>query len=1293
MRRVTSVMLMLMMSAIFSFAQTTTGRLAGTVSGPDGVLPNATVVARDTKTGKEFTVVTGEDGAFLFPQLEFGDYTVTITAQGFKTFVASNVKIDVGRDYSLNPTLEIGSLTENVTVVAGADVVTATTAQVSNTVSPQQIVSLPLLERNPLNLVTLQPGTAQNTFQQTSINGMRTSATNITRDGINIQDAFIRANATDFAPGRPSVDDTGEFTITTSNQEADQGGGAAQIRLVTPRGTKDFHGALFAYNRNSRFAANNFFNNRSGLVRPFRNRNQFGGKVSGPVPLLNIGDGDGPLFLKDKAFFFFAYEGIRDPLSTFRTRTILTPSARAGAFTFNRASAGNPINSGGISCPSGAVNSICTVSNLLAFAQAQGFANIPSTIDPIVQSRVISKLPTTSNFTGGDGLNTAGFALNRKDTTERDTYTTRIDFDPTERDSFNGVYSWVNNTALRSDADNTTFGDTPQVFQYSKNKTFVLAYRRIFSNNIVNEVRGGIFTSEVPFNRTDPKPAFFFNSPAVAGTINATLVATLVTFPENTFLSQGRNNKGFNFQDNVDWIVGKHSLRFGGQLQYFKVNSYNEVGTVPAYRLGTGVNTPAFTAANFANQGGTAGSSLINTTQLTTANNLLALLAGIVNAGTQTFNAESPTSGFLPQGSFFPYRYANHSLYVSDRWQPLRGLSLTFGLRYELYPALELANGLGLEPLITDPDNFVASLLDRNGKFALLGTNAGKENAYYKTDYNNFAPSVGVAYTPNFESGVGRFLFGSEGQTVLRGGYSQAYVNDSILTALVGAIGSNVGLGSTASNAIVNGTNNLNVRLSGALPTINPPVFNGPPTYLFNNSPTVGGNVGNISAVDPNLQVPKIEQYSFGIQREFFGNLALEVRYVGSRSKSLLRAIDYNQIDIFNNGFLADFERARANLALNGTTAFCFGVTPGCQPLTIFQQGAGAPGRLGVGTGGLSATNFNNNLRNGTPADLARLYVSSGLNNHPTVADPTRAPFLNIMPNPAAGTADIIVNDAAYNYNSLQVELRRRFAHGLYLQANYTFSKNLTNAVGTSQALFDTYLDNNNKDLDWQRADYDQTHTFNLNGIYQLPFGKGKMFLNQGGVADKIFGGWEIAGLMQWTSGAPITFIDTRGTLNRTGRSGRQTPNTTLTNAEIRALGGIFEENGNIYFINPSVLLQTLNPATGVYNSTASQGFGTAPFAGQVFFNTNPGQTGNMARAILNGPKYFNINASLLKNIRFTETMRVQLRAEAFNLLNNVNFIFASTTEQRQNINSTTFGQVTSAAAPRIMQFAFRFEF
>ncbi len=354
-------------------------------------------------------------------------------------------------------------------------------------------------------------------------------------------------------------------------------------------------------------------------------------------------------------------------------------------------------------------------------------------------------------------------------------------------------------------------------------------------------------------------------------------------------------------------------------------------------------------------------------------------------------------------------------------------------------------------------------------------------------------------------------------------------------------------------------------------------------------------------------------------------------------------------------------------------------------------------GPLVVGTN-VTLNAFNTQLRNGTVADLAQSFVTTGLNNHPTVADPTRNPFVNFYPNPTIGQIELFTNAGSYNYNSLQLELRRRFADGLYFQANYTFSKNLTNTIGTSQGLFEPFLQNQNQDLDNQRADFDQTHTFNFNGIYQLPFGKGRLFLNQGGIVDKIFGGFELSGLVQTGSGAPITFTDTRGTLNRGSgtpvgaqqRSGRQTATSNLTNEEIRALSGVFEQNGNIYFINPNVLLQTRNPTTGTFSSTASSGFGSTPFAGQVFFNANPGQTGNVARTLINGPRTFNVNAALLKNISFTESVRIQLRMEAFNLFNNVNFLNYL---QFSSINSTSFGQLTQASAARQIQFAARFEF
>ena len=1278
MKRFSIALMLIVFSSAIAFAQGTTGSLQGTVSGPDGVLPGATVTATDNSTRRELTVTSDGSGAYSFPQLEFGTYTVRVTAAGFKTLIANAQKIDVGREATLNLTLEVGEVSAEVIVTAGADVVTATTAQVSNTVSPQQILSLPLLVRNPLALTGLQAGVSANSAQNTTINGMRTTFTNITRDGINIQDAFIRTNATDFAPGRPSVDDTGEFTITTTNQEADQGSGGAQIRLVTPRGTADFHGALFAYNRNSEFAANSFFNNRNGTAKGFRNRNQFGGKASWRLPVPGIGEGTPEIFW-DKAFFFFAYEGIRDPVTAVATRTILSPAARAGTFTYTRGAAGalvnTNVNGAAVNCPawSGppAPAPICTISNFLQFAQGTlvppaGVSPIRGTISPLIQSQIFDQMPTVSNFSGGDGLNTQGYRFLRGSAQNRNQYSTRIDVDFDDRNTLTGIYNYNKENNQRPDVDTSGFETQPIVDQFSDNRQFTMSYRRVFTDNFINDFRGGIFTSEVPFDRLGANPDYILSVP-------------LVTTPLQ-FLDQGRNTKSFNFQSNADWILGDHTIRFGGQAQIFRVNAYNDAQILPVVTVASGTGT-SFTAGSFAPYGGISSAAA--------ANNLLALLGGHYTNVVQFFNVASIDEGFQRGTTEFrPFRHENHAFYVADRWSAAKGLTLNLGVRYELYTPLRNNTGNALEPRIDDPDNVLASLLNPNGVYVPIGFNSGIKNAYYRTDYDNFAPNLGIAWSPDFEGGLGGWFVGRN-KTVLRAGYSHVYGNDSLITSVNNAAVGNFGLGRSGLQFA-----GLNGRLDeGPLPVVPAPTISGfPRTYLQNNAAGIGNFFGTVFAIDPKIQTPMVKQYSVGIQRELFAGMAMEIRYVGSRSDNLARGIDLGQIDIVNNGFLADFLRAQNNMRVSNPAnpnlgnPFC--AVAGCVPLQIFQNGgAPAPGRLVVGgTQGLTSSTFINALTAGVPADLAINFINStspaNLNNQPHSGNPTLVPRIPFLPNNSTGVIDLFLNDGRYRYDSLQAEIRKRFSGGLYFQVNYTYSKNMTDAIGTSQALFEPYLDNNNKDWDWQRDDYDTTHVFNFNGIYQLPFGQGRKFLNYGGFADKIFGGWEISGLGQWQSGAPITFVDTGGTYNRTGRSARQTPFSTLTHDQLQDLVGIFEQDGRIYWINPAIINTT---------GRASEGYSLAgnSFEGQVFFNNQPGTTGNIGRAIIDGPAYFNVNMALLKNIRFTEAMRLQFRMEVFNVLNNVNF---AQNTQFANINSTTFGQIQGAFGPREVQFAARFE-
>ncbi|NOT48894.1 MAG: hypothetical protein HOP17_14240, partial [Acidobacteria bacterium] len=964
-----------------------------------------------------------------------------------------------------------------------------------------------------------------------------------------------------------------------------------------------------------------------------------------------------------------------------------------GAFTYNRT------NNTDVTpfCPSQTIGTTCVVPNILTYAQSVfPGANIPSTTPGPVTSQIIGPAPTASNFTGGDGLNTLGYRFLRGSNQERNQYSTRVDVDFDDRNTLTGIYNYNKEVNLRPDVDTSNFGTTPDVIQFSDNRQFTMAYRRVFSNNFINDFRGGIFTSVVPFDRTDALPDFILQS-------------GLVTSPM-TFLDQGRNTKAFNFQSNADWVLGDHTFRFGGQTQIFRVNAYNDAAILPVVNLLTGTNS------TFASLPGG-----VNTTQLGTANSLLGLLGGLYNTVNQSFNQASIDEGFVRGATALtPFRYENHSVYIADRWSAAKGLTLNLGVRYELFPAMRLNNGLALEPKFADNDNVIPDLLNPNGTYVPIGANAGRKNAYYKTDYNNFAPNLGVAWAPSFEGGPLGWLFG-ENKTVVRAGYSHIYGNDSIVTSINNAAVGNAGLGRTALALSAS-----NSRLSsGNPPTVGVPANpTFPRSYLVNNGPGIGNFLGTVFAIDPKLQTPKVEQYSFGIQRELFGGMAMEIRYVGSRSTNLGRGIDLGQLDIVNNGVLADFLRAQANMRASNPTnpnlgnPFC--ATAGCVPLTVFQNGGlPSPGRIVVGgNNGFSSAVFTSVLQNGNPADLVfgpngnngivnqtstALPTLNNINNQACIGsanttggvytcNPNATPYVSFVPNRGSGVLDLFLNDGRYRYDSLQTEIRKRFSAGLYFQVNYTYSKNLTNAVGTSQQLFEPYLDNNNQALDYQRADFDTTHVFNFNGIYQLPFGQGKKFLNYGGIADKFLGGWEISGLGQWQSGAPITFVDTRGTLNRTGRSARQTPVSNLSNQQIQDLVGVFQASttnattgvvtDRLFWINPSILNTNLQAAAGFSL------LGTT-FANQAFFNVNPGQTGNIGRGLINGPKYFNINMALLKSIRFTETMRVQLRMEAFNVLNNVNFVQNT---QFANINATNFGQITTAFGPRELQFAARFE-
>lgn len=1281
MKKILLLTLTFLMSTVFISAQNTNGKITGTVSAPDGAVPGATVVVTDNQTGSQRTITTSSDGTFNVPQLEFGTYTVKITAEGFKTFTANDVKIDAGREYSLNARLEVGQVSEQVTVTAGADQVNSSNAELSSTISQQQIRELPLNGRNPLTLLNLIAGANPTT---NSINGQRSSSTDYRRDGLNVQDNFIRTGG--FVSDQPTVDNTGEFTVVTQNAGVELGGGSSLIQLVTPRGGKDFHGAAYIFNRNSEFTANSFFNNADGTPKPFLNRNEFGGSFSGPLPVPNIGQG-GPVFAKNKAYFFFNYEGFRLAQQVrSRDLTTLLPQARNGNFTFiNAAGQQTTIN-------------VLTGTNFVSpLTTNQGGV---LAVDPIIQRRILDRLPTsgTGNTSGINFTQTTNLLLS--DPRERNAYTGRLDFDINDRNFLNFVYKRNNDQDARTDIA-SGFSTTPFVNQGGPSNFFVGAYRMIPTNNFTNEIRGGFQYSEPFFNEGNVPSDFLLALP-------------LVTNPEGTFRSQGRNTDYRNIQDNAVYTLGNHSLRFGGQAEFYKLESLNFVGTTPTFSIAnTGnPNTPGLTAQQVC---GTA--TCINTTDLARANSLRYLLGGIIGGGSRTANLINATQGFDFGPSRQPVNYEIYSGYISDQWRVLSNLTLNLGVRYEYYTPLNTPEIKYLEPIITDPNDIGASIRNPNGSLGLIGGNAGSEGDFTKPDTDNFAPSVSFAYSPRFGKGFVSSLL-PEG-TVIRGGFRINYVNDEYVKSPLTLTAANRGLGAVNIQARDPITNLTTVRSSlSPLPGFDPlPSFTTLPTIP--NVPVsfedFKFNLGAIQlfGVDPNLQLGRVYEYNIGIQREIGFKTVFEIRYVGSRSDDLIRTTDFNEVDVRNNGFLDDFRRAQGNLfgydaeynrrlqaciAAGGTASSCaitvtntLGIRsaafnmiiPGSQQLTVFPQLNG-PGVV------LTSNTYLTPLAQGEVGQLAQNII---LNR--------RTGSVVFQANPNIFLSEIVTNGGKYRYNALQAEIRRRFSNGLAFQVNYTFQKTLSDIPDDSQNRQGELQDSANPDLNFGRADYDRTHTINSNIIYELPFGKGKTFFKDG-IANAIFGGFQFSSIVNLSSGPPLGIIDPRGTSSIAFKSGRQSATSSLTSDEIKALTGVFNTPNGIFFIDPKVLYATgsngqrvdlnqpLPPGVTIVSVRATSGIGQEPFAGQVFFFNEAGSTGNLPRNFLNGLPFLNWDAGLSKNIRFGETNRLQLRMDVFNVLNRQVPFFGSDL----NINSNDFGRVTqSYNTPRIFQFGARFDF
>ncbi|MBO0719468.1 MAG: TonB-dependent receptor [Blastocatellia bacterium] len=1251
----------LAINSFLAFGQTVaTAPLAGTISDPTGaVIAGASVTVKNKTTGTEFKATTSNTGAYTVPALGPGTYTLTVEASGFKKAVVQDVKIDVGVPATANITMEVGAASESVVIQGGAEVLQTQTANVATTITGREITELPLSSRDALDLVLTLPGTTTPGRPRTStIDGLPKGSLNITMDGVNVQDNDLKSSDGFFTYIRPRLDAIDEVTVSTATPGAESSGeGAVQLKFVTRSGNNEFHGSVYEYHRNPALNANYWFNNRDIAADPRTGKaprdrillNQYGFRVGGPI-------------IKDRAFFFVNYEEYRLPEQSSRQRTILSPLAQSGVYQYQ---------------VGGDVKSV----NLF---------NLPgaTTPDPTV-SKLLADIRQSTTTTGGINPNTGDpntnfFSFINTGGQKRYFPTVRLDFNLTSKQhientwnyqNFGGVVDFLNN------ADPAFPGFPNHGSQVSNRFSNVTALRSTLSSTLVNEARFGLTGGTLlffPEVSTDQ----FTNQGGYSLNLNPSNVTLNLTNPTVQRAPSRRNSPVWQFNDTLNWSRGSHNVNFG--FSFTQVNLWSSGvadGVVRSITFGLVTGDPAqglFTPDNFPNA---------TTAQLDQARSLYALLAGRVSSVSGQLALNENTNQYALNGNLVQRaRQRETGLFAQDSWRFRQNLTLTGGVRWEVqYPFTALNNNFS--------QTTYAGLfgVSGEGNFFQPGVTPGSVTQFtqfkpgdraFDTKYKNFAPSLGLAWSPNFKNSVFKRVFGEGGQSVFRAGYSIAY-NREGMDVLSAILGSNPGGTLSATQSVANGRlPDTGIALGGIPPLSGLATAPGFP-ITSTTSQSANGFL-------PGLDTGYVQSWTLGWQRELSKDTAVEVRYVGNRGIKLWRQYNINEVNLVENGFINEFKAAQRNLAIcqqnatactqaqtasnlisaNNITAnnFANWGLPGQSPL---------PNMLAFFGGTNGAASFRNStfLNALDPTRPNAISFATSIYQNPTlVANGTKAglPRNFFVTNPdvdtalgGSGGAFLVDNSGRTSYDALVIELRRRLSKGLLVQGSYTFDRAFTNMFASSSSVFSQPRTLRDPGLDKSPSPFGITHSFKTDWIYELPFGRGKAFLaNSGKVLDRVVGGWEYHGTARIQTGTPFDL----GNVQLVG----------MTVSELRDAVQVRKEPNRIAYFLPQDIIDNTRRAYGTLSGTPTGKYIAPPnYQNPVAFN---GQAG-FSHVVLYGPSFARFDMSAVKKFRITERVNFELRAELLDAFNNINFIVgnAGNDVNTVTVSSTAFGQLTQA--------------
>jgi carboxypeptidase family protein len=1280
--------------AVAGMAQITTTGIRGIVRDPSGaVIPNATIKLVDNSTGIERATVSSSDGGFLFPNLQFGAYKLTATAAGFQITVVAAITVESGRTTDVSVELKVGAATETVQVAAIAEQLNTTTAEVGGTINNKLVQNLPYAGRDSLNFAVLIAGSSRSVNDRTStFNGLPNGSLNITLDGMNNNSQRFKSGGTSFfafAPAR--IDAIEEVSVSTTGLGADAGGeGAMQIRMVTRRGSEQYHGKILYQGINEALNANTFFRNMQGLPRNKNRQHNPVGAVGGPLlPFVKR--------LKNKLFFFAYYESQPEPRTQTFTTPVLTAAAQQGNFTY--------LGTDGVK----------RTVNLL---QVAGAAN---TIDPTIAG-ILSKINGSQSGASGF-LPIAGIPTelmrdmqwDQSLTTMQAFPTARVDFQITptvawhgtwnlrSSDFSSGVVNYPNSpyNFIGPPGPNATSHSSATPYVATNSVDWTIRPNMTNSASFGVQGSGEYFLIDADPKRFAEQGNRIINPPNVgpAGTANNQPLIGPWVPNGNTDV---RNNPVYQFTDTLNWVKGRHTLTMGGAWLHtsFYSHSWATAG-VPEYNLGVATSDPIsdvlLKALPNINRTSNVTINGVNTTDFNNALNLYALLTGRITSVSRTTNADEKTKEYLPfTESMQRYAFTTFGLYFQDSFRIRPSLTLNYGLRWQFDGDIHSGNELLSQPSGT---NFFGP---STGLFQ-PGVLSGNQNPAfelvvhpYKRDYMNPAPNFGFAWNPSGDRGWLGKLFGDR-KTVVRGAYSITFYNEglnSITNSLSG------GQGFRQTGTATNGVNFTpgTLELSDPAPTI--PVFPaefGFPIPQNSFSAPVAGNY-----INPDLVSPYVQNWSLGVQRQLTNTTALEIRYVGNKSTHMWHRQNIQEVNIFENGFLNEFIQAKKNLDINiangrGQTFFNNKLA-GQAPLPIFQAAFGALGsksELSAAQGFANPT-FVQNLNQGVAGTLAQTLATNADNICRLVGNklsrcvtagfnaPGAYPINLFQANPYLTTLNYQDSNGDNNYNALQIDLKQQYSRGLLLGANYVWSHAMGSILNENdQAAGYTWYTLRDARLNYGPSPFDRRHVFNAYWTYDLPFGKGRRFLANNAFLDRLVGGWTIGGRETIASGDPVLLSGGRNTVNNLTQAGvvfgaGLTPEQ-LQKALSKVAGG---------FSSTALISDIASIATITRTATASQSQVNPALYAPA---STPGQYA--AFIYLRNNNLYSFDMSINKEVRITERMRLTLRLVALNFLNHPYFEIGNTSP-----TSTSFGQITAPQAGqrnqgnRTMQFRASFD-